>query len=241
MRQGFKFFTRQEIILFLWGALSGLAFAPFHAWFLLMFGISGLSYFLNDEENRGKAFKLVWFWSFGLFLISLHWISFSLGIDLEKFFWLLPLTILGLPAFLALIPAFFCGPFLLFFSPGVGRWLGFAALWGISLESDRLYMGQYAGIFSNPLLLGALWTERGERLTLDIPLSSLEKTALLESKTFMEQCVHLKSFCDDFLGIFTHLSSSNDRGMLDAACPTKRDTTAQMEPRLSRPTYGRSF
>lgn len=132
MPQGFKFFTRQEIITFLWGALSGLAFAPFHAWFLLIFGISGLSYFLNDEENRGKAFKLVWFWSFGLFLISLHWVSFSLGIDLEKFFWLLPLTILGLPAFLALIPALLCGPFLLFFSPGVGRWLGFAALWGIA-------------------------------------------------------------------------------------------------------------
>jgi apolipoprotein N-acyltransferase len=113
-----------------------------------MAGISGLSYFLNQEENSRKALELVWCWSFGPFLISLHWISFSLGFDLQKFFWLLLLTIYGLPAFLALIPSLFFGP--LFFRRGWGVALGLRPFGGLLMNvfGGISFWGDFLGISS---------------------------------------------------------------------------------------------
>ena len=93
------------IILILLGSLSSLSLPPFN-YILINFLTFSLFYILLIkifETSKNKKLFFLYGWSFGLgyFTSSLYWISISLTFD-ESFKFLIPLTVVLIPAFLAL-------------------------------------------------------------------------------------------------------------------------------------------
>ncbi|QLP98642.1 MAG: apolipoprotein N-acyltransferase [Rhodoblastus sp.] len=74
-----------------------------------------------------RAFADGWFWGFGYFVAGLWWIGEAFLIEPDKFAWLLPLGVLGLPAGLALFPALGFALARALWSPSGARALALAA------------------------------------------------------------------------------------------------------------------
>ncbi len=53
-----------------------------------------------------RAAAAGWFWGFGYFIAGLWWLGSAFLVDAAQWAWALPLGVVGLPAFLALFPAF---------------------------------------------------------------------------------------------------------------------------------------
>ena len=95
----------ESITLILLGSFSSLSLPPFN-YILINFLTFGLFYILlikTFEASKNKKLFFLYGWLFGLgyFISSLYWISISLTFD-ESFKFLIPLTIILVPAFLAL-------------------------------------------------------------------------------------------------------------------------------------------
>jgi len=103
-----------KTIIFCLGCLSALAMAPVYAWPLMMLGYATLTYYLIncDEWKKGSVVTFLFF--FGYFLTGLYWISSSLFIDFERWWWALPFSFVGLPILLSLFPLFIVGTALFF-------------------------------------------------------------------------------------------------------------------------------
>ena len=118
------------------GALTALAFAPIHAVPVLFVAFPGLLWLLDGctgaKRPRLSAFALGWCFGLGHFVPGLYWIALSLLTDPERFAWLVPFCVLGVPAGLAVFPA--AAILLLHMSGarGAGRVLLFAGLWTLA-------------------------------------------------------------------------------------------------------------
>ncbi len=90
------------------GALSVLAFAPIDFYLALAIGFSGygILFCLPQLREGRRSFALGWWYGLGFFTAGLYWIVLSLGVEIEKFFWLVPFTALGLPALLSVFTGF---------------------------------------------------------------------------------------------------------------------------------------
>lgn len=93
---------KHGLLMMLFGGMTALAFAPFHAWPLLVIGLSSLFLSLYVAQNWKQAFWRGWSWGFGFFLIGMYWICFSMLTDLERLAWMIPFCLLGLNGGLAL-------------------------------------------------------------------------------------------------------------------------------------------
>ena len=93
------------------GALSALAMAPFNAWPVLFLTFPVMIW-LIDGAGAGRwrgvpAAAMSGFWfGLGYFIPGLYWIGNAFLVDAATFAWLMPFAVLGLPAYLALFPAF---------------------------------------------------------------------------------------------------------------------------------------
>ena len=99
-----KLYIEFVFLIFL-GAASSLSLPPFN---YLVINFITLSLFFiiiikKSEKNKNKKlfFLYGWFFGFGYFLTNLYWISISLTFD-ENFKFLIPITLVFIPAFLAL-------------------------------------------------------------------------------------------------------------------------------------------
>jgi apolipoprotein N-acyltransferase len=90
---------------FLLGAVATLALPPISLFPLLFFVFPPLVWLLNGAKRQRSAFAVGWWFGFGFFAFGLYWTSNALLVFAAKFAWLLPFTIAGLPAFLALFSA----------------------------------------------------------------------------------------------------------------------------------------
>lgn len=97
-------------IAFVSGALSALAMAPFG-----LFPVLAITFpvfvWLLDGAGAGKrgllaAFGIGWWFGFGYFVAGLYWIGMALFVEADKFAWLLPFAVLGIPAGLAFFTGF---------------------------------------------------------------------------------------------------------------------------------------
>ena len=95
----------EAIILVLLGSLSSLSLPPFNFILINFLTFSFFYIFLIRifETSKSKKLFFLYGWLFGLgyFISNLYWISISLTFD-ESFKFLIPLTIILVPAFLAL-------------------------------------------------------------------------------------------------------------------------------------------
>lgn len=103
---------KKALIAFLSGAVGALALPPVGffpsiavtmtvaVWLLDGCGADGL---LSRAKQAAFA---GWLWGFGYFVASLYWLGAAFLVEPDRFAWLLPLGVLGLPAVLAFFPAF---------------------------------------------------------------------------------------------------------------------------------------
>ncbi len=119
-----------------------LGFAPFMLWPVLFLALPIFYQLVRRAESARAACSVAFLFGYGYFMAGTWWISNALLVDAEKFGWMVPLSVLGLSAVLAL-----------WFVPlgwAAFRWrarmqpLLFAALW-VLVEYARSY-----GIFGFP-------------------------------------------------------------------------------------------
>lgn len=125
----------RALIAFLSGAVGALALAPFD-FFPAMLVPMVVGVWLLDGAAQGtkrfstaplrSAFWIGWLWGFGYFVAGLWWLGAAFLVEADKFAALLPLGVIGLPAVLALFPAFGFMVARLLWSAGSGRILAFA-------------------------------------------------------------------------------------------------------------------
>lgn len=95
-------------MLFVLGMCATLALPPFFILPLLMVSYAGLLRVISGAHNLRRAFADGWWWGLGYFITGLYWICISLLVDVAKFGWLIPFTLLGLNGIIALYPALAC-------------------------------------------------------------------------------------------------------------------------------------
>ncbi len=93
------------LLLFLLGVLSSFSLPPFNFFLINFFTFSIFFVFLfkklNTKSDKKIYFFYGWFFGFGYFLTNIYWISISLTFD-RDFSYLIPMSIILIPAFLAL-------------------------------------------------------------------------------------------------------------------------------------------
>ena len=111
-----KIYTESVFLIFL-GILTSLSLPPYN-YFIINF-LTFTSFFLflikksNHLTNKRFFFIYGWLFGFGYFVSNLYWISISLTFD-QNYKFLIPLTIILIPSFLALFYGFVSFLFLIF-------------------------------------------------------------------------------------------------------------------------------
>ncbi|MEI6729876.1 MAG: apolipoprotein N-acyltransferase [Pseudomonadota bacterium] len=90
------------------GLLSAAALPPIHLLLLVIPSFSGLFILLNQASTKKRAFWLGWWWGLGYFTAGLYWICISLYVEPEKFAWLTPFALFGLPSILGIYTGLVC-------------------------------------------------------------------------------------------------------------------------------------
>ena len=87
---------------FFCGMTSVLSLAPFHLFFVLFVTLPLFVFFLTKTTNWRRAFILGFLFGFGYFLGGLWWVGSAFLVEADKFAWLLPVPLLGLPFVLSI-------------------------------------------------------------------------------------------------------------------------------------------
>lgn len=125
---GLSFF-KKSLLAFLLGALVAAALPALNLVFLLPVSFTGLIWILSSAETRTQAFFAGWWFAWGQFIAGLYWIGVAFTIDAKTHAVLMPLPVLVLPAFLAILSG---GATLATYLTGarsVGRIFVFSAFW----------------------------------------------------------------------------------------------------------------
>ena len=101
---------RRAAIAFVAGAASVVTLAPFDIWPVGFLTFPFLVWLL-DGAAGGRFGAIVtagitgWWFGFGYFVAGLYWIGYAFLVDAPTFGWLLPVAVIGLPAFMAIYTA----------------------------------------------------------------------------------------------------------------------------------------
>lgn len=90
------------LLCFACGGASAFAFAPLRYWFLLPLALSLFYLMLDAAPARRHAILRGFFFGYGYFMAGTWWIANALTVDIDKFGWLIPISIGGLSAIMAL-------------------------------------------------------------------------------------------------------------------------------------------
>jgi len=164
------------------GALSSLAMAPFNAWPVLFLTFPVMVW-LIDGAGGGRMHGLPaaamagWWFGLGYFVPGLYWIGYAFLVDAPTFAWLMPFAVLGLPAYLALFPAFGFGLARLIWSKDGSRVIAVAA----SLTASEWLRGH--------VLTGFPWNAFGYALTNPLALAQVASLIGLWGLTFLSVAI----------------------------------------------------
>lgn len=143
------------------GVAAALALPPFHVLPLLWVAFPVLLWQIEGCMAKRQAFALGWCFGFGFFVAGLYWIANALTVDTARFWWLIPLAAVGLPALLALFTALTVLAVHLLRLRGLALALGFALFW---LVAEYLRGHILTGFPWN--LLGYVWAPSDAMLQL---------------------------------------------------------------------------
>jgi apolipoprotein N-acyltransferase len=79
------------------GAIAALALPPFGVLPVLLVAFPGLIALTGAARTRWGAFAAGWAFGMGHHVLGLYWVSAALFVDIARFWWALPLSVLGLP------------------------------------------------------------------------------------------------------------------------------------------------
>ena len=130
MKKNFIFETL--LIIFL-GSLTSLSLPPYNYFFLNFFTFSIFFTFLFKRFKQGikKFFYYGWLFGFSYFLSSLYWLTISLSFD-QSFNFLIPISLIIIPAFLGLFYALFVTIFYLYKPKNIlSAFFQFSLLFGV--------------------------------------------------------------------------------------------------------------
>jgi len=96
------------------GAAGALAMPPFDFLPALVLSLAPAIWLLDGTAAKGpsrwapfrSAALLGWCWGFGYFVAGLWWLGAAFLVEADQFAWAMPFGVLGLPALLAIFPAF---------------------------------------------------------------------------------------------------------------------------------------
>jgi apolipoprotein N-acyltransferase len=86
-----------KLTSFILGALLTLIFSPFELLPILFLVTPTLLYLLKQQQHKRGAFALGFAFGYGHYLFSLYWIAGALLTDVEKYWYLVPLAVFGIP------------------------------------------------------------------------------------------------------------------------------------------------
>ena len=87
---------------FIAGALMALAFAPFQFWPVIFISLPVLYCLLDRATTAAHAAWRGFFFGYGYFMAGTWWIANALLVDIAKFGWMIPLSVLGLSGVLGI-------------------------------------------------------------------------------------------------------------------------------------------
>lgn len=88
------------------GLLMTLALPPIGAFYVLLLCVPALVWLTRQCKTKKEAFLTGWAFGAGYFIFGLYWVSVALLVDIQSFWWALPLSAVAGPAALALFYAF---------------------------------------------------------------------------------------------------------------------------------------
>lgn len=95
--------SRKALFSFACGLLSAFALPPLSWPILFIVGFGAFVGVLRSAGTAKQSFILSWCYAVGFHLAGLYWISASLFVDIARYIWVLPFSLLALPSYLALI------------------------------------------------------------------------------------------------------------------------------------------
>lgn len=93
---------RRLLAAFFCGLLSAAALPPLYLVPLLIPAFTGLLWLLDGVSRRRQAFLLGWCFGLGFFAAGLYWVGIAMTVDLARFGWFMPVSVIGLSAGLSL-------------------------------------------------------------------------------------------------------------------------------------------
>ncbi|MEE8333747.1 MAG: apolipoprotein N-acyltransferase [Alphaproteobacteria bacterium] len=134
------------------GMLAAAALPPVHAVIALVVAVPPLIWLIDGAPGPRRAFADGWWFGLGYFIAGLYWISYSLLVDGDRFAWMIPFAVFGIPAALAIYIGF-VAVVTWYAPPGWTRIVAFAAAWTMA---EWLRGVLFTGFPWN--LLGTVWT-----------------------------------------------------------------------------------
>ena len=173
--------VKRALAAALLGAISVLAFAPFHLWPILFVSLGGLVWLLDgchasreSRSGRLRCAALTGFWfGFGYFLTGLYWVAEAFLVEPWRHGWLIPFVMTALPAGMAMYFAAGCALAMLLWRRGPARVFALA----FSLGLSELARGH--------LLTGFPWDVIGYGLVANEPLMQLSSVFGIDSLTVL--------------------------------------------------------
>lgn len=126
---------KHQLLMVLCGAMAALALAPTFFWPLLFISYGALFISLYHSHGLFHTMGIAWCWGFGFFLAGMYWISIALLVDIQSYWWLLPISLVGLNACFALFPMLSAAVFYGF--KGKSLW------WCIPLFVGTIFAGEW--------------------------------------------------------------------------------------------------
>jgi apolipoprotein N-acyltransferase len=158
--------ARRALLAAFAGAISVLAFAPIHAWPVLLLSFGLLVWLLDachashaELGDRLKCAALTGFWfGFGYFLTGLYWIAEAFLVEPWRHGWLIPFVMTALPGGMALFYAAAAALAIALWRPGPARVFALAIAFGLA---------EYA---RGHILTGLPWNLLGYGLAATLPM-----------------------------------------------------------------------
>ena len=168
---------RRALIAFAAGLVSVLALPPFHLWPVLFLTFPVLVWLIDGAGDglRGvaRAFLTGWLFGFGYLVAGLYWLGHAFLVDADTFGWMLPFAVTGLPAWMAIYPAFGIALARLIWTRGATRILVLAA----ALTAGEWLRGH--------LFTGFPWNTFGYALTTPLALAQAASLIGIWGLTFL--------------------------------------------------------
>jgi apolipoprotein N-acyltransferase len=98
---------RGKLACFVAGAITALGFAPFYGWPIIFLTFPFLFLMLDKARHPRSAALYALAFGYGYTMAGTYWIANALMVDMAKFGWLIPISVLGLSLVLALWFALF--------------------------------------------------------------------------------------------------------------------------------------